>query len=107
MRGSAIDYLHCSEVASWGEGGEDYFLGLVNCVIAGYQTEVFVESTAQGVGGLFYNLFWDAYNGKSGFKPAFFPWFIYSHYTKAFKSNLDKLKFENSLGQDKRYGAEE
>tara|TARA_B100002019_G_scaffold70233_1_gene60438 strand:- start:911 stop:2671 length:1761 start_codon:yes stop_codon:yes gene_type:complete len=107
VRGSAIDYLHCSEVASWGEGGEDYFLGLVNCVIAGYQTEVFVESTAQGVGGLFYNLFWDAYNGKSGFKPAFFPWFIYSHYTKAFKSNLDKLKFENSLGQDKRYGAEE
>ena len=107
VRGSAIDYLHCSEVASWGEGGEDYFLGLVNCVIAGFQTEVFVESTASGVGGLFHDMFWEAYNKQSGFVAGFFPWFIYSHYTKLFKSNTEKLKFENSLGQDKRYGGEE
>lgn len=107
VRGSAIDYLHCSEVASWGEGGEDYFLGLVNCVIAGYQTEVFVESTASGVGGLFHDMFWDAYNGQSGFVAGFFPWFIYTPYTKEFRNNTEKLKFENSIGQDKRYGGEE
>ena len=67
VRGSQIDYLHCSEVASWGESGDEYFLGLLNCVISGYQTEVFVESTAHGVGGLFHDTFWDAYEGRSGF----------------------------------------
>ena len=107
VRGSQIDYLHCSEVASWGEGGEDYFLGLLNCVVAGFGTEVFVESTAQGVGGLFHDLFFDAYSGKSGFIAGFFPWFVFSHYRTDFKSNTDKLKFESNLGQDRRYGAEE
>ena len=63
VRGSQIDFLHCSEVASWGEHGDDYFLGLLNCVIAGYGTEVIVESTASGVGGLFYDLWVDAVEG--------------------------------------------
>ena len=107
VRGSQIDFLHCSEVASWGEHGDDYFLGLLNCVIAGYGTEVIVESTASGVGGLFYDLWVDAVEGSSGFKDAFFPWFIYSYYQKAFKSEQEKLRFENSLGTEKRYGGEE
>ena len=38
VRGSKIDYLHCSEVASWGPSGEDYLLGLLNCVVQGFHT---------------------------------------------------------------------
>ena len=107
VRGSKIDYLHCSEVASWSGGGEDYLLGLLNCVVQGFETEAVIESTAQGVGGVFHDMYWDAAEGNSGSERVFFPWYIYSHYTKPFNSEEEKEKFKNELGQDKRYGGEE
>tara|TARA_Y100001963_G_scaffold114099_1_gene158159 strand:+ start:521 stop:2284 length:1764 start_codon:yes stop_codon:yes gene_type:complete len=106
VRGSKIDYLHCSEVASWTAGGEDYLLGLLNCVVQGFETEAVIESTAQGVGGVFHDMYWDAAEGNSGWESVFFPWYIYSHYRKPFNSEEEKEKFKSELGQDKRYGGE-
>ena len=106
VRGSKIDYLHCSEVASWVAGGEDYLLGLLNCVVQGFDTEAVIESTAQGVGGVFHDMYWDAAEGNSGWESVFFPWYIYSHYSTPFKSEEEKEKFKKELGQDKRYGGE-
>ena len=107
VRGSKIDYLHCSEVASWSDGGDDYLLGLLNCVVQGFNTEAVIESTAQGVGGVFHDMYWDAAEGNSGWESVFFPWYIYSHYTKPFESDEEREKFKEELGQDKRYGGEE
>ena len=106
VRGSKIDYLHCSEVASWTAGGEDYLLGLLNCVVQEFETEAVIESTAQGVGGVFHDMYWDAAEGNSGWESVFFPWYIYSHYRKPFNSEEEKEKFKSELGQDKRYGGE-
>ena len=106
VRGSKIDYLHCSEVASWTAGGEDYLLGLLNCVVQGFETEAVIESTAQGVGGVFHDMYWDAAEGNSGWESVFFPWYIYSYYRKPFNSEEEKEKFKSELGQDKRYGGE-
>jgi len=106
VRGSKIDYLHCSEVASWTAGGEDYLLGLLNCVVQGFNTEAVIESTAQGVGGVFHDMYWDAAEGNSGWESVFFPWYIYSHYSTPFSSEEEKEKFKKELGQDKRYGGE-
>ena len=106
VRGSKIDYLHCSEVASGTAGGEDYLLGLLNCVVQGFDTEAVIESTAQGVGGVFHDMYWDAAEGNSGWESVFFPWYIYSHYRKPFNSEEEKEKFKSELGQDKRYGGE-
>ena len=106
VRGSKIDFLHCSEVASWTAGGEDYLLGLLNCVVQGFDTEAVIESTAQGVGGVFHDMYWDASEGNSGWESVFFPWYIYSHYSKPFSSEEEKEKFKEELGQDKRYGGE-
>ena len=102
VRGSKIDYLHCSEVASWGPGGEDYLLGLLNCVVQGFHTEAVIESTAAGVGGVFHDMFWDAYNGDSGWEAVFFPWYIYEHYSKEFSGEEERKQFEDSLGKDPR-----
>ena len=107
VRGSKIDYLHCSEVASWSDGGEDYLLGLLNCVVQGFNTEAVIESTAQGVGGVFHDMYWDAAEGNSGWESVFFPWYIYSYYSKPFESDEEKENFKKELGQDKRYGGEE
>ena len=106
VRGSKIDYLHCSEVASWTAGGEDYLLGLLNCVVQGFETEAVIESTAQGVGGVFHDMYWDAAEGNSGWESVFFPWYIYSYYSKPFTSEEEKEKFEEELGQDQRYGGD-
>jgi len=106
VRGSKIDYLHCSEVASWTAGGEDYLLGLLNCVVQGFDTEAVIESTAQGVGGVFHDMYWDAAEGNSGWESVFFPWYIYSYYRKPFNSEEEKEKFKSELGQDKRYGGD-
>ena len=106
VRGSKIDYLHCSEVASWSGGGEDYLLGLLNCVVQGFETEAVIESTAQGVGGVFHDMYWDAAEGNSGWESVFFPWYIYSHYSTPFNSEEEKEQFKKELGQDKRYGGE-
>ena len=106
VRGSKIDYLHCSEVASWTAGGEDYLLGLLNCVVQGFDTEAVIESTAQGVGGVFHDMYWDAAEGNSGWESVFFPWYIYSYYSKPFKSEEEKEKFKEELGQDQRYGGD-
>tara|TARA_Y100000593_G_scaffold67221_1_gene123561 strand:- start:1425 stop:3197 length:1773 start_codon:yes stop_codon:yes gene_type:complete len=107
VRGSKIDYLHCSEVASWSQGGEDYLLGLLNCVVQGYQTEAVIESTASGVGGVYHDMFWDAHDGNSGWEAVFFPWYIYEPYSKPFQSEEEKETFKDSLGTDPRYGGEE
>jgi len=107
VRGSKIDYLHCSEVASWSDGGEDYLLGLLNCVVQGFQTEAVIESTAQGVGGVFHDMYWDAAEGNSGWEAIFFPWYIYSYYQKPFNTEEEKETFRQELGEDKRYGGEE
>ena len=107
VRGSKIDYLHCSEVASWSDGGEDYLLGLLNCVVQGFQTEAVIESTAQGVGGVFHDMYWDAAEGNSGWEAIFFPWYIYSYYQKPFDTEEEKETFRQELGEDKRYGGEE
>ena len=107
VRGSKVDFLHCSETAFWGDGGADYLLGLMNTVVQGYGTEIFLESTANGTGGIFYDLWWQAVNKESGFEGIFFPWYIYEPYSKPFNSKKEKKEFEKSLGTDPLYGGEE
>lgn len=107
VRGSKIDFLHCSEVASWGPGGDDYLLGLLNCVVQGYQTEAVIESTAAGVGGIFHDMYWDAATGDSGWEAVFFPWYIFADYRRPFKDADEQRRFEDDLGKDPRYGGDE
>ena len=108
VRGSKVDLLHCSEVAFWGDGGNEYLLGVLNTVVQGYQTEAFLESTANGVGGIFYERWKDAEeNPASGWASVFVPYFVFSEYRLPFKDDKEKQTFKDSLGQDPAYGGEE
>ena len=108
VRGDAIDFLHCSEISSWGEKAKEFSIGLQNCVLSGFETEVWLESTAKGVGNFFYDEFWRAWEGKSGFRSAFFPWFIFPEYSTSLTSDeVHDDKFLNSLGTERRYGGRE
>ena len=107
--GDQISYLHCSEVSRWGNNAKDYASALLKNVAIADNTEVIFESTARGVGGFFYQMFWDANDsgGGSGYEADFFPWYVFESYKKPFLDETEKEEFEESLGKDPRYGAEE
>lgn len=78
-RSSTNRFLHCSEVAFW-EGGTEIVAGLLQTVPLLAETFIFLESTANGVGGYFYDEWQLAKKGDSIFKPFFFPWHQHPEY---------------------------
>jgi hypothetical protein len=77
-RGLTLQLVHGSEVASW-ENAEDVVLALFQAVPSD-GSEIFLESTAKGVGNWFHR-FWDAaVAGENGYIPVFLPWWIHEEY---------------------------
>jgi len=106
--GAGIDMLHCSEVARWGSRAKEYATGLMNCVMQGYGTEIWLESTAKGVGNYFEREWWRAEKDDSGLKPIFFPWFVFDEYkTELTKEEKKDDSFIKSLGSNPSFGGEE
>lgn len=78
-RSSTIHYLHASEVAFWPRP-EETMLSLLQAVPHHPDTAVVIESTANGVGGWFYDAWQRAKRGESDFVPVFLPWHAYPDY---------------------------
>ncbi|WP_156932052.1 hypothetical protein [Bacillus sp. J37] len=79
-RSSTIHNLHVSELAFW-KNPDDVMLGLMQAVPNTPNTMVIVESTSNGVGGMFYNMWQQAERGENDFIPMFFPWFEHAEYS--------------------------
>jgi len=86
-RSKTIDYLHCSEVAWW-KTAKQSLLSVMQCIPDSPDSMVFLETTANGVGGEFYDMWQDAVqarhdnpNDLSGFLPLFFSWLDYPQYS--------------------------
>lgn len=76
-RGETISHLHASELAFWpASTAKENWNGLIQSVPNTKGTAVFIESTANGVSGLFYDLWQGAVNGTNGYRPVFIPWFM-------------------------------
>ena len=77
-------FLHCSEVAFWSNALEQ-LAGLYQMVPEEDGTTIIKETTANGVGGAFYDSYWEATERQKrgdlrGFQPVFFPWYKFSEY---------------------------
>ena len=91
IRGLTFQYLHISELGKIAryspQKAEEIRTGAINTVHAGQF--MFIESTAQGMEGLFYELCDDAMKAKSerrgltplSFKFHFYPWYLDDRYT--------------------------
>lgn len=77
-RAATIQMLHASEFAFW-DHAEDVWSGLMQA-IPDANSEVIIESTANGVGNLFHEIWTQAEDGESGFVPIFLPWWIHEEY---------------------------
>lgn len=73
-RSSTIQFLHCSEVAFWQHAAE-HASGIMQAVPRAPNTQIFLESTANGVGNYFHQQWQLAESGQSEFIAIFTPWY--------------------------------
>jgi len=85
-RGGTIHFFHGSEVAFWPKAKEG-LAAVLQMIPKNPNTIVILETTANGVGGAFYDMYWQAVDrqkGKTnleGYLPIFFPWHKFLEYT--------------------------
>jgi hypothetical protein len=110
---TTIQHLHCSEVAYW-DNAEAQYAKLAQMVPQKAGTSVILETTADGEGGMFYDMFWEAVDRQrhnkemgiedySGYIPMFFPWYKFPEYESPVP-NTRIINLEND--KDGRYGDE-
>ena len=78
-RSLTIHMVHGSEVAFWRDP-EKTLLSLQQAVPKGKHTFIALESTANGVGDLFYHLYFDAKKGKNAYTAIFLAWHEFDEY---------------------------
>ena len=81
-RSETITDCHLSEVGLWPKiSAKENFNAILATIPDSGDTSVFIESTAQGMSGLFYDTWRGAMDGSNGFIPFFSPWFDSAEYT--------------------------
>jgi hypothetical protein len=118
-RSATAQLFHGSEVAFW-QNAETHMMGVGQIVPNAPGSEIVLESTANGIGNVFHDMWQRAEAGTNEYVPIFTPWFWSDEYTaevpKGFhfeKSDLDyqalfkvtdaqlywrRLKMENDFG---------
>jgi hypothetical protein len=78
-RSETIQYFHGSEVAFWPNASE-HFAGVVQAIPNENGTEIILESTANGIGNKFHEMWQAAEKGESEYIAIFIPWFKQDEY---------------------------
>lgn len=100
-RSSTIQLLHGSEVAFWAHASE-HAKGIFQAVPNADNTEIILESTANGVGNFFHQMWQKAEAGESDFIAIFVPWYWQEEYTVTPKDDFVPSPDEEELAE--QYG---
>ena len=92
-RSGTFHNVHVSELAFF-PNPEKTMVALLQCVPDEQNTMVVLESTANGVGGYFYDMWMQAVAGENEFTPIFLPWFTDPLYTREFPDEETKQEFK-------------
>lgn len=95
-RSSTIQFLHASEAAFYMHA-EEHAKGIMQAVPREKGTEIWIESTANGMGNWFHTLWEKAICGDSEFRAVFIPWFWDPKYSIPRPENFDMSKDEKLL----------
>ena len=113
-RGGLTHYLHCTEFAFW-QKAKEQFGGAAQEVPDDPDTIIAIESTANGVGGAFYDMYdqavtdWRNTEDLNNYLPIFLPWYIFPAYSKpvpkSFEMNAEEkdIRKEFSLSPEQMY----
>jgi len=97
-RGETLTHVHASELAFWQRSSaQDNWNGLTQAVPNVPGTAIFVESTANGVSGVFYDMWKGAVDGTNGYIPVFIPWFVDPQYSEKVTDHFEKTPEEEKL----------
>jgi hypothetical protein len=94
-RSQTIQLFHGSEVAFW-PNAEDHARGVLQAVSNEPGTEIILESTANGIGNYFHNLWKAAESKESEYQPIFVPWYWQNEY-RASVENFNPSEEEEFL----------
>ena len=97
-RSSTIQYFHGSEVAFWPHAAE-HAKGVLQGIPDAPDTEIVLESTANGLGNYFHQQWQLAEAGQSEFIAVFVPWFWQDEYRKPLPDDFSLTADEEELQQ--------
>jgi hypothetical protein len=100
-RSNTAQLLHASEFAFW-DNAPLHMAGLGNIIPNEPETEFIIESTANGVGNSFHQLWQEAEAGNGEFIAIFVPWFWQDEYTapvpEGFELGAEDRKYQETYG---------
>lgn len=102
-RGTTLQFFHGSEVAFWPHAAE-HTKGILQAVPDAKDTEVILESTANGLGNYFHQQWKEAEAGNSEYQAIFVPWFWQTEYSKQIPSSLSFIKTDEEIDIVDQYG---
>nr|BDD48031.1 hypothetical protein 4 [Halomonadaceae bacterium] len=97
-RGTTIQYFHGSEVAFWPHASE-HAKGILQAVPDAPDTEVILESTANGIGNYYHQQWQAAEAGESEFLAIFVPWYWQTEYRKPVPEGFARTNEEETLAR--------
>lgn len=109
--GITTHFIHLSEYAFFKDSALNTVAGLLESVPSEYPailgTQVIMESTANGVGGIFYNTWKDSEKQEAEGKDPdylriFIPWFYHSAYKKNI-TKADRQEIQRTLDEDEKW----
>lgn len=105
-RGETLQWMHLSEVAFWQANfAAENFNGLIKALPNASGTGCFVESTANGLGNKFHELWKGAVEGTNGFVPFFSAWFESAEYRETPPAGFTRTIEEDELAA--KYGLDD
>lgn len=97
-RSQTNQFFHGSEVAFWPNAAE-HAKGILQTIPDMPETEIYYESTANGLGNFFHQQWKMAESGQSEFVPIFIPWFWQDEYRKDLPDGFLKTEEESVLAK--------
>jgi hypothetical protein len=95
-RSSTIQLFHGSEVAFW-PFADTHAAGILQAVPNADNTEIILESTANGIGNFFHQMWRDAEAGKNDYIAIFVPWFWQEEYRRTgIRDQTSEIKDQGS-----------
>lgn len=95
-RSSTIQFLHCSEAAFF-KHADEHAKGIMQTVPNEPGTEIFIESTPNGIGNWFHQQWQLAEAGMSDYIPIFVPWYWQDEYRRAVPEGFIPTDEEDEL----------
>ena len=102
-RSNTVQFLHGSEVAFW-KNASTHLAGIGNTVSDESGTEIILETTANGIGNTFHQLWQKAERGEGEYIAIFVPWYWQDEYQAKVKDGFSESLSEDDQEYMRAYG---